>query len=79
VPKRSVVRDTEDETEEADREERPANRSPYTLGLRMRVRRTSAASSFALLRFWPSYQKRAEMLTPETVTDDDQAVRPPME
>lgn len=39
---------------------------------------TSAASSFALLTYWPSYQKRAWMTCcPEMVTVEDQAVRPP--
>lgn len=41
-------------------------------------RATSAASSLALFTFWPSYQKRAEMACPCTVTVLDQAVRPPI-
>lgn len=41
-------------------------------------RAISAASSFALLRFLPSYQKRAEIDWPDTVTRLDQAVRPPV-
>lgn len=37
----------------------------------------SAASSLALLRFLPSYQKRAATVCPLIVTREDQAVRPP--
>lgn len=39
----------------------------------------SAASSFALLRFLPSYQKRAFTTCPCTSTVLDQAVLPPIE
>lgn len=38
---------------------------------------TSAASSFALSTYCPSYQNRAEIFCPLTVTVLDQAVRPP--
>ena len=38
---------------------------------------TSAASSLALCKFLPSYQKRAEKVWPWTMTLLDQAVRPP--
>jgi hypothetical protein len=44
-----------------------------------KLRAISAASSFALLRFLPSYQNRAESVRPWTVTRLDQAVRPPDE
>ncbi|KAK1839807.1 hypothetical protein CCHR01_17571 [Colletotrichum chrysophilum] len=37
----------------------------------------SAASSFALFKFFPSYQNRADSVRPWTVTRLDQAVRPP--
>lgn len=37
----------------------------------------SAASSFALLTYWPSYQNLAGTCTPWTVTRQLQAVRPP--
>lgn len=37
----------------------------------------SAASSLALLRFFPSYQYRADKVFPWTVTRLDHAVRPP--
>lgn len=40
-------------------------------------RATSAASSFALFTYCPSYQYRAEMFWPWTVTVLDHAVRPP--
>lgn len=39
---------------------------------------TSAASSLALLRFFPSYQNRAARICPLIVTRLDQAVRPPL-
>lgn len=42
-----------------------------------KFRASSAASSFALFRFLPSYQNRADMVRPWTVTRLDQAVRPP--
>lgn len=38
----------------------------------------SAASSLALLRFFPSYQYRAARVWPRIVTWLDQAVRPPI-
>lgn len=40
-------------------------------------RATSAASSFALWTFSPSYQYRAARVWPDTATELDQAVRPP--
>lgn len=42
------------------------------------VRAASAASSFALLRFLPSYQNFALTGVPHTLTMHDQAVRPPL-
>jgi hypothetical protein len=43
----------------------------------IQLKAISAASSFALLTFFPSYQNRAAKLCPWTVTLLDHAVRPP--
>lgn len=58
----------------------PAPRPPLLVseGLRMSVHATSAASSLALFRNWPSYQYRAARFLLPTVTVADHAVRPPL-